>query len=131
MEMRAGFEPANNSFAGCPLEPLEYRIMVMPAGLEPAISGLRGWRPNQLDEGTLLETHAGLEPVIATVKGLCPYHLDEWAMLQGRSLQIMQRRYPSREYHQCEHATALRGRLDYRQSEAPLHFAICISPEGN
>ena len=25
----------------------------MPAGLEPAISSLRGWRPNQLDEGTV------------------------------------------------------------------------------
>ena len=50
MEIRAGFEPANHSFADCPLKPLEYRIM---------------------------EIRAGLEPVIATVKGLCPNHLDE------------------------------------------------------
>ena len=30
-----------------------YPRVVMPAGLEPAISSLRGWRPNQLDEGTV------------------------------------------------------------------------------
>ena len=34
MEIRAGFEPATNSFADCPLEPLEYRIiLVMQAQL--------------------------------------------------------------------------------------------------
>ena len=38
MEMRVGFEPTNNSVADCPLEPLEYRIMVGAAGFEPAIS---------------------------------------------------------------------------------------------
>ena len=27
--------------------------MVVPAGLEPAISRLRAWRPNQLDDGTM------------------------------------------------------------------------------
>ena len=27
MEIRVGFEPTINSFAGCPLQPLEYRIM--------------------------------------------------------------------------------------------------------
>ena len=35
MEIRAGFEPAINRFAVCPLEPLEYRIMAGIAGLEP------------------------------------------------------------------------------------------------
>ena len=30
-----------------------YPRVVMSAGLEPAISSLRGWRPNQLDEGTI------------------------------------------------------------------------------
>ena len=29
MGIRAGFEPATNRFAVCPLEPLEYRIMSM------------------------------------------------------------------------------------------------------
>ena len=29
-----------------------YPRMVMPWGLEPTISSLRGWRPNRLDEGT-------------------------------------------------------------------------------
>ena len=37
MEIRAGFEPAINSFADCPLEPLEYRIMAGIAGFEPAL----------------------------------------------------------------------------------------------
>ena len=38
MEIRAGFEPAGNSFADCPLEPLEYRIMlVIRTGLEPVL----------------------------------------------------------------------------------------------
>lgn len=36
--------------------------LVMPAGLEPAISSLRGWRPSQLDDGTILEMRAGFEP---------------------------------------------------------------------
>lgn len=30
-----------------------YPRVVMPAGFEPAISSLRGWRPDQLDEGTI------------------------------------------------------------------------------
>ena len=38
MEIRAGFEPAINSFADCPLEPLEYRIMlVIRTGLESVL----------------------------------------------------------------------------------------------
>ena len=37
MEIRAGFEPATNRFAVCPLEPLEYRIMAGIAGLEPTV----------------------------------------------------------------------------------------------
>ena len=38
MEIRVGFEPANNSFVDCPLEPLEYRIMlVIRTGLEPVL----------------------------------------------------------------------------------------------
>lgn len=53
-----------------------YPRVVMPAGLEPGITSLRGLRPDQLDEGTM-EIRAGLEPVIATVKGLCPNLLDE------------------------------------------------------
>ena len=98
--------------------PIElYPRMVMPAGLEPAISSLRGWRPNQLDDGTrwrygpdsnrrnnsfagcplkpleyrIMEIRAGLEPVIATVKGLCPNHLDERTVCREQdSLRIMQ-----------------------------------------
>ena len=37
MEIRVGFEPTINSFAGCPLQPLEYRIMVGIVGFEPTV----------------------------------------------------------------------------------------------
>ena len=37
MEIRAGFEPATNRFAICPLEPLEYRIMAGTVGFEPTV----------------------------------------------------------------------------------------------
>ena len=37
-------------------------MMVMPAGLEPSITSLRGLRPDQLDEGTKLEIRVGFEP---------------------------------------------------------------------
>ena len=59
------------SDASCRHDPLSRRslvlpgslsILVMPAGLEPAISSLRGWRPSQLDDGTILEMRAGFEP---------------------------------------------------------------------
>ena len=54
MEIRAGFEPAINSFADCPLEPLEYRIiLVIRAGLEPSITALKGLCPDRLDERTI------------------------------------------------------------------------------
>ena len=69
--------------AALPVELCPY--VVMPAGLEPGITSLRGLRPDQLDEGTM-EIRAGLEPVIATVKGLCPNHLDERTVWQGEDL---------------------------------------------
>ena len=54
MEIRVGFEPAINSFADCPLKPLEYRIMlVIRAGLEPSITALKGLCPDRLDERTM------------------------------------------------------------------------------
>ena len=54
MEIRAGFEPAINSFADCPLKPLEYRIMlVIRAGLEPSITALKGLISDHLDEWTI------------------------------------------------------------------------------
>ena len=54
MEIRAGFEPAINSFADCSLEPLEYRIiLVIRAGLEPSITALKGLCPDRLDERTI------------------------------------------------------------------------------
>ena len=37
-------------------------MMVMPAGFEPSITSLRGLRPHQLDEGTILEIRVGFEP---------------------------------------------------------------------
>ena len=82
MEIRAGFEPATNSFADCPLEPLEYRIMAGIAGFEPAVpvsktGALTSWRyPNMV-------IRAGLEPSITALKGLCPDRLDERTIWQG------------------------------------------------
>ena len=45
--------------------------VVMPAGLEPGITSLRGLRPDQLDEGTKLEIRVGFEPTINSFAG-CP-----------------------------------------------------------
>lgn len=81
--MRAGFEPATDSFADCPLGPLEYRIMVGAAGFEPAIpayetGAVTAWQCSNM------EVRAGFEPVIAALKGLCPNRLDE------RTLDVVQ-----------------------------------------
>ena len=46
-------------------------MMVMPAGLEPSITSLRGLRPDQLDEGAKLEIRVGFEPTINSFAG-CP-----------------------------------------------------------
>ena len=55
MEIRAGFEPTTNSFADCPLEPLEYRIkLVIRAGLESRTTALKGLCPDHLDERTIV-----------------------------------------------------------------------------
>lgn len=75
-----------SSFAGCPLEPLEYRIMSGIAGFEPAMPASKVGALTTWPYPSIVETHAGLEPVIATVKGLCPHRLDEWAVLQGGKL---------------------------------------------
>lgn len=42
MEIRVGFEPTINSFAGCPLQPLEYRIMAGIVGFKPTVAGIKG-----------------------------------------------------------------------------------------
>ena len=48
-------------------------ILVMPARFELGIAGagLRGRRPNQLDEGTILVRLMGLEPTTPRLKGEC------------------------------------------------------------
>lgn len=81
LEMRAGFEPAHNRFAICPLKPISGTASYLAgiAGLEPAIQGskpcaLAAWRyPNMV-------IRAGLEPVVAAVKERCPIQLDERTM---------------------------------------------------
>lgn len=82
MEIRVGFEPTINSFAGCPLQPLEYRIMAGIVGFKPTVAGIKGRCLSRL----AMEIRAGLEPVIAAVKGLCPNHLDERTVWQGEVL---------------------------------------------
>ena len=95
MEIRAGFEPAINRFAVCPLEPLEYRIMAGIAGFEPAVpvsktGALTPWlypiilRPTCMSLANYLVIRAGLEPSITALKGLCPDRLDERTILGSK-----------------------------------------------
>lgn len=86
MEIRVGFEPTINSFAGCPLQPLEYRIMAGIVGFKPTVAGIKGRCLSRLQYPSIMEIRAGLEPVIAAVKGLCPNHLDERTVWQGEVL---------------------------------------------
>ena len=57
-------------------------VMVMPAGLEPSITSLRGLRPDQLDEGTKLEIRVGFEPTINSFAG-CPLQPLEYRIMAG------------------------------------------------
>ena len=84
MKIRAGFEPVNNSFAGCPLKPLEYRIMAGMAGFQPALPVSKAGALTAWLYPKILEIRAGLEPVITNVKGLCPNHLDERTVCRER-----------------------------------------------
>ena len=77
MEIRAGFEPAINSFADCPLEPLEYRIMAGIAGFEPAVPVSKTCVLTPWLYPIVMVIRAGLEPSITALKGLCPDRLDE------------------------------------------------------
>ena len=80
MEIRAGFEPAINSFADCPLEPLEYRIMAGIAGLEPTMPVSKTGALATSLYPIVMVIRAGLEPSITALKGLCPDRLDERTM---------------------------------------------------
>lgn len=86
MEIRVGFEPTINSFAGCPLQPLEYRIMAGIVGFKPTVAGIKGRCLSRLAISQYYGDPRGLEPVIAAVKGLCPNHLDERTVWQGEVL---------------------------------------------
>ena len=88
MEIRAGFEPAINSFADCPLEPLEYRIMAGIAGFEPAVPVSKTGALTSWLYPIVMVIRAGLEPSITALKGLCPDRLDERTML-GSFLPIL------------------------------------------
>ena len=84
MEIRAGFEPAINSFADCPLEPLEYRIMAGIAGFEPAVPVSKTGTLTAWLHPIIVVIRAGLEPSISALKGLRPDHLDERTILRRR-----------------------------------------------
>ena len=92
LDIRVGFEPTINSFAGCPLQPLEYRIMVGIVGFEPAVSASKADALAAWPYPIILEIRAGLEPVIAAVKGLCPNHLDERTIWREAKLLAFKRR---------------------------------------
>ena len=92
LEIRVGFEPTINSFAGCPLQPLEYRIMVGIVGFEPTVPASKAGALAAWPYPIILEIRAGLEPVIAAVKGLCPNHLDERTVWREAELLAFKRR---------------------------------------
>ena len=71
-------QPAVLETAALPVE--LYPRMVMPWGLEPTITSLRGWRPNRLDEGTVMVMPARFELAITSLRGWRPNHLDEGTM---------------------------------------------------
>ena len=77
MEIRAGFEPAINRFAVCPLEPLEYRVMAGIAGFEPAVPVSKTGALIPWLYPIVMVIRAGLEPSITDLKGLRPDRLDE------------------------------------------------------
>ena len=76
----------NNSFAGCPLKPLEYRIMAGIVGFEPTVPASKAGALAAWQYPSIMEIRAGLEPVSAAVKGLCPNLLDERTILAGSCL---------------------------------------------
>ena len=86
MEIRAGFEPATNRFAVCPLKPLEYRIMAGIAGLEPAMPVSKTGALTAWLYPIMVVIRAGLEPSITALKGLRPDHLDERTRFAGSFL---------------------------------------------
>ena len=86
MEIRAGFEPATNRFAVCPLKPLEYRIMAGIAGLEPTMPVSKTGALTAWLYPIIVVIRAGLEPSITALKGLCPDHLDERTRFAGSCL---------------------------------------------
>ena len=92
LEIRVGFEPTINSFAGYPLQPLEYRIMVGIVGFEPTVPASKAGALSAWPYPIILEIRAGLEPVIAAVKGLCPNHLDERTVWREAELLVFKRR---------------------------------------
>ena len=72
--------------------------MAVRTGLEPAISSLRGWRPNQLDEGTVWRYGpdsnrriTALQAVLLNLLSTVSYGWDSWirtsvAGVKGQSL---------------------------------------------
>ena len=102
MEIRAGFEPATNRFAVCPLEPLEYRIMAGIAGLEPTMPVSKTGALATWLYPIVMVIRAGLEPSITALKGLCPDLLDERTRFAG-SCPPCVRFALLQEYHQSAH----------------------------
>ena len=82
--MRAGFEPAANSFADCPLKPLEYRIVAGIAGFEPTVPVSKTGALTLWLYPIIMVIRAGLEPRITALKGLCPDRLDERTILGSK-----------------------------------------------
>ena len=74
-------QPAINSFADCPLKPLEYRIMAGIAGFEPAVPVSKTGALTPWLYPIIVVIRAGLEPSITALKGLISDRLDERTIL--------------------------------------------------
>ena len=93
--MWAGFEPANNGFAGRPLKPLGHHIIFWLGRLE---SNQRSRGQNPVPEpfgyAPILVLPAGLEPVIADVKGRCPIPLRRGELMKQGEAPCFMRQLP-------------------------------------
>lgn len=99
MEIRVGFEPTINSFAGCPLQPLEYRIMAGIVGFKPTVAGIKGrclmQTVNRInvsngDVGIITDVETEDDDTIARVK-----------LLDGRELSYTQEMLEDLEFSYC------------------------------
>ena len=126
MEIRAGFEPAINSFADCPLEPLEYRIMAGIAGFEPAVPVSKTGALTPWLYPIVMVIRAGLEPSITALKGLCPDQLDERTILGSGLPVLCNRSHQNIIYADMKQCRKNDQIINSRERSPVLPFVNCL-----